>query len=240
MKWGYTVLDKIASIFKKSKKTTPQSQSSKSTTRASQPRKEVDPTHIGDLGEYKIEVQLRQFPKENRYLNDVLMPNPRSKTGYAQIDHVLITPYAIFVIETKNYKGYIHGKRDDNSWRVNSKFNMYNPLRQNRTHINALKRVLKDYEHLRFVSVVSFTKRCELHIDPELRTVDTDEFVVLDIVLTEFIERKLIRLKNEYANPPLSESAVAGIFELLSEKNITDPKAREEHAQKASEAKKDQ
>ncbi|MFD1676302.1 nuclease-related domain-containing protein [Alicyclobacillus fodiniaquatilis] len=232
------MFEKLAAVLKKSKKTTQDSQTSASKTESKQQPKTIDPKHIGDLGEFKIEVQLRQFSKENRYLNDLLIANPRSKTGYTQIDHVLITPYAVFVIETKNYKGYVKGKREDRNWRVNGKFNMYNPVRQNRTHINALKRLLKDYEDIRFISIVSFTKRCELHIEPELRTVDTDEFVVYDILLTEFIERKLIRLKNEYSRPPLSDADVSHIFQLLGEKNITDSKAREEHVQKASAVQK--
>ncbi len=233
------MFEKLASIMlKKTKKATQDSKASASNTQSYQPRKKIDPTHIGDLGEFKIEVQLRQFSKEYRYFNDLLIANPRSKTGYAQIDHVLITPYAMFVIETKNYKGYIRGKRDDKTWRVNGKYNMYNPLSQNRTHINALKQLLKDHADVRFISVVSFTKRCELHVDPELRTVDTDEFVVYDILLTEFIQRKLIRLKREYPNPPLSDTNVNDIFQLLAEKNITDSKAREVHAQKASSANK--
>lgn len=237
------MFEKLASILKRNKKVTQASKASASRAKAkpsqsTQPRKTVDPTHIGDLGEFKIEVQLRQFGKENRYLNDLMIVNPRSKTGYAQIDQVLITPYAVFVIETKNYKGYVKGKREESSWRVNGKFYMYNPLRQNRTHINALKRLLKDHEDIRFISVVSFTKRCELHIDPELRTVDSDEFVVYDILLTEFIQRKLVRLKHEYPKPPLSDANVSDVFQLLSERNITDPKARAEHVEKASAARK--
>ncbi len=224
---------KITSILNQSK-----TLQSSNTATPKRTRPTFAPERIGELGEHKIEVQLRQFSNGNRYFNDLLIVNPRSKTGYAQIDHVLITTYAIFVIETKNYKGFIRGKREDSSWRVNSKYNMYNPLRQNRTHINVLKRLLKECGDLRFISVVSFTKRCELHIDPDLRTVDTDEFVVYDILLTEFIERKLIRLRHEYSSPLLSDSDISSIFQVFCEKNITDPTVRKEHDKKASELKR--
>lgn len=230
------LFEKLASMLKKPNKATKNSKTSASKTSNQSPNK-VDPKHIGDLGEFKIEVQLRQFSKGNKYLNDLMIAHSRSKTGYAQIDHVLITPYAVFVIETKNWQGTLYGKREELNWRVNGKFPKYSPVKQNRTHISALKRTLKEYGDIRFVSVVSFTKRCDLRIDPELRTVDTDEFVVLDIVLTKLIERKLDMLRVEYANPPLSESKVSDIFQLLSENNITDPNAREEHVQKASAPK---
>jgi hypothetical protein len=59
----------------------------------------------GELGEYKIDIQLDQLPKDYRYLSDLLVENSQAKSGYSQIDHVFITPYGIIVIETKNYQG---------------------------------------------------------------------------------------------------------------------------------------
>lgn len=223
---------KFIALFKKSSNQTRNNQ--KGNNKSPAQRRNVDPSHIGDLGEYKIDVQLRQFSKENRYLNDLLLTYPKSRTGYSQIDHVLITPYGLFVIETKNYKGSIRGKRSDMNWRVNGSFNMYNPVRQNRTHIKALQSILTDYKDIKFVSVISFTKRCELNIDPELREIESDELVVYDIKLTDYIERKLRRLKSANPRPPLSESDVIRIFELVNGNNITDPKIRAEHNHKAS------
>ncbi|MGE7662989.1 nuclease-related domain-containing protein [Peribacillus sp. NPDC097197] len=46
-----------------------------------------------------------------KYLSDVLIPYFKAKSGYSQIDHVIFTPFAIFVIETKNYAGNIYGDR---------------------------------------------------------------------------------------------------------------------------------
>lgn len=66
---------------------------------------------IGELGEYKINIQLDQLPKNYLYLSDLLIKNSKAQSGYSQIDHIVFTPYAIFVIETKNYKGTIYGDR---------------------------------------------------------------------------------------------------------------------------------
>jgi hypothetical protein len=64
----------------------------------------------GMIGERKARKQLSRLPSENyRVLNDVVV---KTKTGSSQIDHVVISPYGIFVIETKNYKGWIHGRED--------------------------------------------------------------------------------------------------------------------------------
>ena len=62
----------------------------------------------GELGEYKIDIQLEQLPKDYLYISDLLVKNPQAKSGYSQIDHVVITTYGIFVIETKNYQGIIY------------------------------------------------------------------------------------------------------------------------------------
>src|SRR5699024_7005777 len=63
----------------------------------------------GEIGEYKIDIQLSQFPKNYKFLNDIMLENPKSVSGYSQIDHMIITPFGIFVIETKNYQGTIYG-----------------------------------------------------------------------------------------------------------------------------------
>ncbi len=203
-----------------------------------QPKKNIDPKRIGDIGEYKLDVQLRQMSNDRRYLNDVMIPYSRSRTGYSQIDHILITRYGLFVIEMKNYSGKIKGKADDKNWWVNGKFPLYNPIRQNRTHIRALHAILSKYRDLKFVSVVVFTKRCELYLDDnELRNPESDEFVIADIRFTDCIDTKLRKLKRENSVQPLSESDVVRVFELIKGKNITDPKIRAEHKKKANQIK---
>jgi hypothetical protein len=203
-----------------------------------QSKKNIDPKRIGDIGEYKLDVQLRQMPNDRRYLNDIMIPHSRSRTGYSQIDHILITRYGLFVIEMKNYSGKIKGKADEKNWWVNGKFPLYNPIQQNRTHIRALQAVLNEYRNLKFVSVVVFTKRCELYLDNnELRNPESDEFVIADIRFTDCIETKLKKLKRENSVQPLSESDVLYIFELIQSKNLTDPKIRAEHSRKANQIK---
>ncbi len=118
------------------------------------------------------------MPKEFMYLNDLLIENPKSKTGYSQIDHVVITPYGIFVIETKNYQGTIYGGKDRKAWLINRKFKMMNPLMQNFGHINALKNVIEKKYDPHFISIVSFTKRCTFKLEEGLRKISSDELVV--------------------------------------------------------------
>ncbi|USK70056.1 nuclease-related domain-containing protein [Peribacillus asahii] len=183
----------------------------------------------GEIGEYKIDIQLSQFPKNYLYINDLLVRNSKSLSGYSQIDHVIITPYGIFVIETKNYQGTVYGGKDRKTWSVNGKFKMMNPLNQNYGHIKALLHYIdKKYEQV-FVSIISFTKRCTFKIDSELRKISSDELVVYDVELTEFINRKIAVRKLQHEEPLLKHEDIATIYNVFLSANITDTIIREEH-----------
>src|SRR5262245_33104530 len=72
-----------------------------------------------------------------KILNDLMLPS-LGNTDMTQIDHVLVSTYGIFVIETKSYSGWIFGNAYQQHWtqviyRFRKKF--YNPLRQNYVHI---------------------------------------------------------------------------------------------------------
>jgi hypothetical protein len=150
----------------------------------------------GELGEYKIDIQLAQLPKDCRCLSDLLVKNPRAKSGYSQIDHVVLTPYGIFSIETKNYQGTIYGGKDRKTWLVNGKFKMMNPFTQNYGHIEALKSLIEEKYSQLFISMVSFTKRCTFKVDLDYRKIASNELIVYDIELSDFIHRKVSVSKN--------------------------------------------
>jgi hypothetical protein len=89
----------------------------------------------------------------------------RTTNGTTQIDHVIVSKYGIFVIETKNMEGWIFGGENQPKWTQsfrNSKFQFQNPLHQNYRHIKALEEITglpNEYFH----SVVCFVgETCEL------------------------------------------------------------------------------
>jgi Nuclease-related domain len=183
----------------------------------------------GELGEYKIDIQLAQLPKDCRCLSDLLVKNPRAKSGYSQIDHVVLTPYGIFSIETKNYQGTIYGGKDRKTWLVNGKFKMMNPFTQNYGHIEALKSLIEEKYSQLFISMVSFTKRCTFKVDLDYRKIASNELIVYDIELSDFIHRKVSVLKIHHKEPLLNDEDTLNIYSAFSKANITDPKARERH-----------
>lgn len=96
-----------------------------------------------------------------RRFHDVIVP---ARNGTTQIDHVLVSCYGIFVVETKNFNGWIFGDEHAAQWTVShfgKKFQFQNPLRQNFRHTQCLS----EHLHLppeKFRSVVFFIGDCEL------------------------------------------------------------------------------
>jgi len=95
-------------------------------------------------------------------LNNVLLKNGNITS---QIDHIIISIYGLFIIETKNYTGWIFG--DDNSeyWtQVNYKFKsrFRNPVKQNWSHVFVLKNILSDLKSIQYYPIVIFAGGAEL------------------------------------------------------------------------------
>ena len=193
------------------------------------------PSRIGELGEYKINIQLDQLPKNSKYLSDVLIENNKAKSGYSQIDHVIFNPYAIFVVETKNYSGTIYGDRSRAKWNVNGKFPMMNPFNQNYGHIQAIKGVLEKEDETQFVSMVSFTKRCTFKINDELRKIQSNDLIVYDIELSEYITRKINILKLQNPEPIYSTNELQNLYNKIKSANITDLYIRDKHVETLKE-----
>ncbi len=97
----------------------------------------------GTRGEYIIAKELKRLNTNEYYvLNDVMI---QTQYGSSQIDHVVISVYGIFVIETKNYKGWIHGNEKSTFWNqtvYSKKYQFRNPVKQNWSHIYALKEII--------------------------------------------------------------------------------------------------
>jgi hypothetical protein len=80
-----------------------------------------------------------------------------------QIDHVLVSKYGIFVIETKNMKGWIFGGEQQKEWtqqNFKQKHKFQNPLHQNYRHTKALEEVL-GLPASSFISIIAFVGDCK-------------------------------------------------------------------------------
>jgi hypothetical protein len=67
---------------------------------------------LGRTGESKVTEALKSLPDEYVVLNDIVLPDRKGN-----VDHLLIGPNGVFVIETKNYSGFV--KCEEEQWFVN-------------------------------------------------------------------------------------------------------------------------
>jgi hypothetical protein len=100
---------------------------------------------------------MRSFLKiPHRSFNDILI---ESEEIITQIDHVVISTKGIFVVETKNLRGWIFGSPQNQTWTqtiFGKKYRHYNPLKQNYKHIRILETIL-GLPRRKFHSVIVFT-----------------------------------------------------------------------------------
>jgi Nuclease-related domain len=183
----------------------------------------------GELGEYKVAIQISQLSKEYKVLNDLLIPNPKAKSGYSQIDHVILSPYGIFVIETKNFQGTIYGSQQYKQWLVNGKFKFMNPFVQNYGHIEALKPLINPIFKDNFISIVSFTKRCTFKTDLSYRKIQSPELIVYDVELTETIKRKEAVMRLANPDPLFSNADIEECYSCFVKANIVEEDLRKLH-----------
>jgi len=120
----------------------------------------------GVLGEWWVNRALsRKLPKSQYQLfKNVTLP---TDDGTTQIDHILLSPFGIFVIETKNMKGWIFGTERQARWTqkiYRHKSSFQNPLRQNYKHTETLRRILGLPKEVVY-SVVIFTGQAEFKTD---------------------------------------------------------------------------
>lgn len=73
------------------------------------------PWFKGKVGEFLVNASARLFLDKSRYhlIKNVTLPTP---DGTTQIDHVLVSEFGVFVVETKNVKGWIFGGPKQRFW----------------------------------------------------------------------------------------------------------------------------
>ncbi len=125
----------------------------------------VNPVWLGKLGEWYTKRELKwvyALGRKGKILQNVYIPKGDGETS--EIDVMYITQKGIFVIESKNYSGWIFGREQDYKWTVSlkrkRKNQFYNPIKQNATHIKFLSQYLGNTVPL--YSIIAFSERCEL------------------------------------------------------------------------------
>jgi hypothetical protein len=84
--------------------------------------------------------------------------------GTTQIDQILVSRFGVFVIETKDYKGWIFANLKQPNWTqvfFRNKYKFQNPILQNSRHVRAVQNLLDFLPTGAIKSVVVFTGNAE-------------------------------------------------------------------------------
>ena len=172
----------------------------------------------GKLGEKDVSRKLLELDSEHyKVLDDLMLPS-RGNTNTTQIDHIVVSDFGIFCIETKSYSGWIFGHAQQQHWtqviyRYKKKF--YNPLRQNYAHIKAVEAIVSPkYPKVPIRGFIAFPRAEKLNISGTNAVGHVNDVLVKIMALNA---------------PVLSLADRFAIVGLLLNANIRDKQARKLH-----------
>ena len=179
----------------------------------------------GIVGESIIQLLLNSPQLGYRkILKNIYVPYGNKTT---EIDVVMIHETGIYVIESKNYSGWIFGNEKQQQWTqmLNSytKKRFYNPVWQNRTHIRALS----DYasiEQSKIKSYIVFSDRCELKAVPP----NTDKCIItkidsfFNVICNDINNRKKIFTVEEVNQIEEKLKPITNVSQEVKNKHIQD------------------
>lgn len=167
----------------------------------------------GKYFEQCVSNKISQLPDEYIVLNNLFFENNGHST---QIDHIIASPYGVFVIESKGYKGWITGGENSEYWTqtiFNSKYQFYNPIRQNAGHVRFLRHLLNP---VTFIPIVVFDN-----------SADIKAHFGNNIVVNLYYLNSSIQ---QYRTPILSKEAVDTIVQIIrSNSKIANEETLKQH-----------
>ncbi len=167
---------------------------------------------VGFMGEVWTKEALSKLnKKEYKVLNNIMI-DVDNKTY--QIDHIVISKYGIFVIETKQYNGYITGSEYDKNWCLkagNKKIYINNPMYQNYGHVVALSKKL-NLDMDKFIPIVCIPSTAKVNVKSRIPVARNTN---------------LVNIIKNYQEEIISKPAL--FYEEIKKANITDYKTKKEH-----------
>ena len=147
--------------------------------------------------------------------------------NFTQIDLVLATKVGIIVFEVKDYSGWIFGNAYQEYWTQilaygKDRYQFYNPILQNQTHVENLKKRLFLQNKVPFYSVIVFYGDCEIKTDLSL---SENTFLIYEYEIEETIDN-IMQSGTEAQYPNKRE-----IISILNDavKNGEDPSVVSQH-----------
>ena len=181
---------------------------------------------VGAYGEYLTQYLFNSVRFKGYYktLQNIYVPY---KDSTSEIDVLVVHKKGIYVIESKNYSGWIFGSENQQQWtqmlNKNTKEKFYNPVKQNKTHIKALSEYLQ-IEPSKMKSYIVFSERCELKKVPE----NTDRYAItkrnylLDLINKDIADKQDIFTNEEIEEIARKLEPLTNVSQEIKEKHIED------------------
>ncbi|MDX4062705.1 NERD domain-containing protein [Aliarcobacter skirrowii] len=153
----------------------------------------------GKLGEWKVDKKLKQHFHLNETIYEDLIFNLESGRT-TQIDHIIVSQNGIFVIETKNMRGWIYCSENSKLWTqivYKQKNTFQNPIHQNYFHIKALSEVL-NIDNKNIHSIVVFIGESQFKTSIPKNVFNDNQYITYIKSFKEIIfnETELKRINN--------------------------------------------
>lgn len=130
----------------------------------------------GQDGEELIVDKLKTIPGYARILTNIYIPKKNNPKETTEIDVLYICKSGIFVIESKNFSGFIVGNEFQKNWkqyfRKDLKYEFYNPIMQNYHHIINLKDITRNLGNYPHFSLIVFGDDCKLSVNSETKVIN--------------------------------------------------------------------
>ena len=173
-------------------------------------------------GEYSLYQYIQPFESAGcKFLFNLYIPRENGKTS--EIDVIMFHPKGLFVIESKNYSGWIFGNENNKQWtqtlpvgrRRSHKEHFYNPIMQNATHIRAIRKHIDNT--IPVYSVIAFSDNCTL----KDVTVKSSTIVTYYSYLQREIKRKLSEINSYTMTPELMNETYNKLSQYTNVDNYT-------------------
>ena len=179
------------------------------------------PAIKGAVGERFVNKKLSQLGTSYRVFHDLYVPN--DKGGTTQVDHIVTSPYGIFVIETKHYDGWILGQENQKYWTqviYKRKEKLYNPIWQNYGHIQAIKKYIGKEGFEPIHSIIAFSSQSTFKFKENFKSAKVIQFPQLLKVIKEWNEIKISELELQEINRALEKLIIEDKKEKKEKKQL--------------------
>lgn len=176
--------------------------------------------------EEEVVKTIKELFPEGKVLQNVIIPNGNGK-GTTELDILILSKRGNFVLECKNYSGFVVGQEEDDYWTIfynkTYKQRFYSPLRQNARHVKCLRNLQPKFY---FQNIVLFSNNTrlskELFKNENVMRHDTFKNYLTNVVRKKEIDD--------------TEDSVEMLYDWLSKYQSTDKTKHIEYVKKVQES----